>query len=1196
MCNIMIRPNLLKIVFLIVIIVISTINLNANEAEKERLNSWIKARKEILAELDSLIAKGIPIDFDKMELESRAHTMDGGIRQIEFYYKFMTNGTKLTQKLGIDGVSKWWYNTEGGLDPRTIEWYKMAGQYTVTDADSSYFKKYKPIITKKLYEILDDEYPALQVTAARTLAYMGISDSLVIDKLEYYANGTNSNQWNIENTGYPDKSSTYWEGKTENERRNDCVRVIVNIGKTGLLILRDRINKSNSIIESKDNEKEINELNLNIRDLDWDGQASADYCNQWWGGLDPLNPIWNPDYSSYPADCCNFASQCLIAGYYEDITFSSYANDEGCITWCPSLHDYLSNRFDVVTTVVDFHTNGWEIGDEPNNHIPANFTVGDIAIVGFHEEGTGPNQGHYKHAIICHGYEGNGYELFGAHTTNNIEKTMAYFIDSGDAAWDYATFYHITNNWNCNTQIAGGAVSGTWTHANSPYCINGEITILNGSQLTIEPGVDVIFNGHYKFNIYGRLVAEGDWQRYINFTAQNHTTGWNGLRFFDQNSNGQVDSEVVYCKLQYGNASGAYPDCNGGAIYLENSDILIDNCIISNNSATGGGGGVFLYNSSSPTINNSLISNNSASDTGGAIHIWNEDYNMCFPVFNGLSIINNTATNEGGGIYCEYWSHPVITNSTFYGNSASSGGGIYSQYNQNYQNCPAFNNCILWNDTPDEIFASNITVNYSDIQGGSPGDGNINTDPLFADPSNEDLHLTEPSLCIDSGHPESPLDPDNTVADMGAFYFHHDYDIHHFTSGWHWESFPRIGIESNNNDLTNIVPILDAINPDFTELYMRYNSDLPDDYVLVFEENEWSPTSYNAQSSWLYKIEILPEQERILTVDGGRLPEDFDLSEEDPLESGTYHWLSYWLPRSQNIVDAFGFGTQDDDFWQYVEKVKSEDWYYNKCSIIRVGDPSVTVSWSTENKTLEYGKGYMVWFKDTPPITNFHWTDSEASEEPEERGKSEYFTYEEKSDYEVVDVVSIPENVAEIGVFEDDQCVGAVVVQDSCSQILVYSNNINRDPIPFDFEIVTGRGLSIPIKNYKVLNWFTGEFEQEIIISGMQEYSIIMLGEEGEQEDNVPSITQLHSNYPNPFNPSTSISFSIPEEAKVSLKIFNIKGQRVKTLYTGFAEAGKHTMTWNGEDENNKPVASGIYFYKLKSSEFEKVKKMLLLK
>ncbi|MDP8201387.1 MAG: T9SS type A sorting domain-containing protein, partial [Candidatus Tenebribacter burtonii] len=64
-----------------------------------------------------------------------------------------------------------------------------------------------------------------------------------------------------------------------------------------------------------------------------------------------------------------------------------------------------------------------------------------------------------------------------------------------------------------------------------------------------------------------------------------------------------------------------------------------------------------------------------------------------------------------------------------------------------------------------------ITAIYSDIQGGWEGEGNINVDPLFVDPENGDYHLTEYSPCIDAGNPNSPFDPDGTIADIGAFYY-----------------------------------------------------------------------------------------------------------------------------------------------------------------------------------------------------------------------------------------------------------------------------------------------------------------------------------------------------------------------------------------------------------------------------------------
>ena len=93
--------------------------------------------------------------------------------------------------------------------------------------------------------------------------------------------------------------------------------------------------------------------------------------------------------------------------------------------------------------------------------------------------------------------------------------------------------------------------------------------------------------------------------------------------------------------------------------------------------------------------------------------------------------------------------------------------------------------------------------------------------------------------------------------------------------------------------------------------------------------------------------------------------------------------------------------------------------------------------------------------------------------------------------------------------------------------------------------------------------------------------------------------TELHGNYPNPFNPSTTIKYSLREDSKVTLEIFNIKGQKVKQLISnsaGQVSAGQHSVVWNGTDDNGKSVSSGIYFYKLKTGNFEKTKKMILLR
>jgi len=94
----------------------------------------------------------------------------------------------------------------------------------------------------------------------------------------------------------------------------------------------------------------------------------------------------------------------------------------------------------------------------------------------------------------------------------------------------------------------------------------------------------------------------------------------------------------------------------------------------------------------------------------------------------------------------------------------------------------------------------------------------------------------------------------------------------------------------------------------------------------------------------------------------------------------------------------------------------------------------------------------------------------------------------------------------------------------------------------------------------------------------------------------IPSVAELHANYPNPFNPSTTISFNINKPSPVTIDIFNSKGQRVKRLVNGNMSAGSHNVVWNGVDETGNAVSSGMYFYKMTSNGFSAMKKMTMVK
>jgi hypothetical protein len=93
------------------------------------------------------------------------------------------------------------------------------------------------------------------------------------------------------------------------------------------------------------------------------------------------------------------------------------------------------------------------------------------------------------------------------------------------------------------------------------------------------------------------------------------------------------------------------------------------------------------------------------------------------------------------------------------------------------------------------------------------------------------------------------------------------------------------------------------------------------------------------------------------------------------------------------------------------------------------------------------------------------------------------------------------------------------------------------------------------------------------------------------EENSFPVSYSLKQNYPNPFNPTTKIVYSIPKESKVTLKIFNILGQQVKTLVNQSQSQGTYTVTFDAAS-----LPSGIYIYSIQAGNYNDVKKMILLK
>jgi len=147
-------------------------------------------------------------------------------------------------------------------------------------------------------------------------------------------------------------------------------------------------------------------------------------------------------------------------------------------------------------------------------------------------------------------------------------------------------------------------------------------------------------------------------------------------------------------------------------------------------------------------------------------------------------------------------------------------------------------------------------------------------------------------------------------------------------------------------------------------------------------------------------------------------------------------------------------------------------------------------------------------------------------------------------------------------------------------------------------------GIPERIRVVCVRNNISGEYTDRILQPLNQRFSVVRLyAGDGDLETVIPPSVSLSQNYPNPLvfgtasrSHLTEIPFYVSETREVTLTLYNIKGQRVRTLFSGTADAGRHSIGWNGLNEQNRPVGSGIYFYRLESGDQILTRKMLLIR
>ena len=396
-----------------------------------------------------------------------------------------------------------------------------------------------------------------------------------------------------------------------------------------------------------------------------------------------------------------------------------------------------------------------------------------------------------------------------------------------------------------------------------------------------------------------------------------------------------------------------------------------------------------------------------------------------------------------------------------------------------------------------------------------------------------------------------------------------------FHRGWNWASTPRLFRVGNDGFDAEIV--IDDLEPH--ALWIEAQE--PDDNYMEFIDDPGYWHHHGDLDDFIstsgYKLNMSNDYYSYdLDVYGTVLDPETNMS----LIGGGYeNWIGYYLPYSLRPSEAFA-QIWDNNLYQ----IKAENWTMYKHGGVWQG--------SNMRYTLNYGEMYIV--KCVAPCT-FQWDNDTGGVEPNNRDKSEHFTYDEEADYiPIFAEFEEGDEPLEIGVIVAGECKGAAKVEDSSVQINAYILEGQGEDV--EFEMYYGRSKpEMTQKNYTVYNPVTNLHENRKIKTGeYRDFYMISFNKEADEQIDNETLQVYYS--PNPFYSSTVISFNLKKEKDITLEIYNIKGQRIKTLYKGNSTAGEHNVTWNGTDENNKKVSTGIYFYKLITPEKILSKKMLLMR
>lgn len=403
---------------------------------------------------------------------------------------------------------------------------------------------------------------------------------------------------------------------------------------------------------------------------------------------------------------------------------------------------------------------------------------------------------------------------------------------------------------------------------------------------------------------------------------------------------------------------------------------------------------------------------------------------------------------------------------------------------------------------------------------------------------------------------------------------------------WRWESFPIL------DPSLSPTAVLSRFG-NSTKSY--YQGTLPNrptiNYLFKDANGDWNRNgSYTTNHHNGHKIYVPSGTDNDNLVIGNIISENITVN----LTSGSTTWLGYWLMDNQSLAQALGSNLSK------VANVWAERWHYQDQSGSTKLDPVIIPTMNANSLIMEFGKSYIIELKSGESIANFTWANNRTAGTKNDVALylnttyPEYFSYVDQPEYETIMIDNLDEfqGIEEIAVYAGLDCVGATKISTYPVQLLAYTKSY--EGIPLTFRAITNNKSEGEIT---LIGKLIGDTKNSSLKAGEFAYAGINVYIE-ENIDTMPVSSSINnvSAYPNPCNPSTTIKFSLSESENVCIDIFNVKGQKVKTLLNQKLAMGTHGIVWNGSNENNQTVGNGVYYYRISTHNASKTGKILILK